>query len=154
MIYSRSKQGTYYFIRYATAQCVDQGARLMLAAIHMPRLNSCRIRAQASRSGPAGRRGHQVGSAGPRILCHGHNEGARGHECQIPYAVQEHRHGSRRLGRVCRRQARQNICRQHVMSFRKDSLMDLVDFLPSCQNVHDNKVATAGLFHMTCAIRP
>ena len=37
-VYSKSKQGTYYFIRYATAQCVDQGARLMLAAIHMPTL--------------------------------------------------------------------------------------------------------------------
>ena len=40
MIHSRSKQGTDYFIRYVTAQCVDRGARLMLAAIHMPALES------------------------------------------------------------------------------------------------------------------
>ena len=40
MIHSRSKQGTSYFIRYVTVQCVDRGARLMLAAIHMPALES------------------------------------------------------------------------------------------------------------------
>ena len=40
MIHSRSKQGTDYFIRYVTAQCVDRGARLMLAAIHIPALES------------------------------------------------------------------------------------------------------------------
>ncbi len=40
MIHSRSKRGTDYFIRYVTAQCVDRGARLMPAAIHMPALES------------------------------------------------------------------------------------------------------------------
>ncbi len=39
-IRSRSKQGTDRFIRYVTAQCVDRGARLTLAAIHMPALES------------------------------------------------------------------------------------------------------------------
>ena len=39
-IHSRSKQGTAYFIRYVTAQCVDRGARLMLAAVHMPALET------------------------------------------------------------------------------------------------------------------
>ena len=40
MVRSKSKQGTDYFIRYVTAQCVDLRARLMLAAIHMPALES------------------------------------------------------------------------------------------------------------------
>ena len=39
-IRSRSKQGTDYFIRYVTAHCVDRGARVVLAAMHMPALES------------------------------------------------------------------------------------------------------------------
>ena len=37
---SKSKHETDYFIRYVTAQCVDRGTRFMLAAIHMPALES------------------------------------------------------------------------------------------------------------------
>ena len=43
MIYFRSKQGTDYFIRYVTAQCVDRVPASCLPPYTCPRLNPCLI---------------------------------------------------------------------------------------------------------------